>query len=120
MQQFSLSPAHIYSNGYALVDYLTGGAPSSTLPYDLKATAFQRKVWDWLRTIPAGQSHNYCDVAKAIGEPKAVRSIACACATNPVALVIPGHRIVPKSGDVGGYRWNPERKKAILRIEKNT
>ncbi|NKB71563.1 MAG: methylated-DNA--[protein]-cysteine S-methyltransferase [Candidatus Latescibacteria bacterium] len=113
------SDTHFRQWTQALVDYLAGNAPWPTLPYDLKATAFQRKVWEWLRTIPAGKTYNYADVAKAIGEPKAARAVARACATNPVALVIPCHRIIPKAGGIGGYRWDPERKKSLLRIEKN-
>ncbi len=102
-----------------LVDYLAGQAAWPMLPYDLKATAFQRKVWDHLRTIPAGQTYNYSDVANALGQPKAARAVARACATNPVALVIPCHRIIPKSGGVGGYRWAAERKQKLLELEQS-
>lgn len=102
----------------ALVNYLDGSAPWPLLPYDLRATAFQRKVWEWLRTIPSGETYNYADVAEAIGAPKAARAVARACASNPVALIIPCHRIVPKSGGVGGYRWNPKRKEKLLALEK--
>ena len=112
------SDSHLQQWSQALVQFLDGNESWPLLPYDIKATAFQRKVWEWLRTISPGQTYNYSDVAKAIGKPKAVRAVARACATNPVALVIPCHRIVPKSGGVGGYRWNPERKKAILEIEQ--
>lgn len=102
----------------ALIDYLAGHRPWPLLPYDVQATAFQRRVWDWLRTIPAGTTYNYSEVAKAIGRPTAARAVARACATNPVALVIPCHRIVPKAGGVGGYRWDPDRKKKLLKLEK--
>ena len=102
----------------SLVDYLAGRAPWPSLPYDLQATAFQRQVWEWLRSIPVGTTYHYDEVAKAIGNPKAARAVARACARNPVALVIPCHRILPKSGGVGGFRWTPERKKELLAIER--
>lgn len=102
----------------ALVHYLAGRKPWPVLPYDVQATAFQRRVWKWLRIIPPGKTHTYSQAAKAIGRPAAVRAVARACATNPVALVIPCHRIVPKSGGVGGYRWNPSRKHKLLALER--
>jgi AraC family transcriptional regulator of adaptative response/methylated-DNA-[protein]-cysteine methyltransferase len=101
-----------------LMDYLSGSTPWPKLPYDVKATAFQRKVWDHLRAIPEGQTAYYSEIATAIGQPKAVRAVARACATNPAAIVIPCHRAVPKSGVVGGYRWGAERKKKLLEVEK--
>ena len=99
----------------ALIDYLAGHKPWPVLPYDVKATAFQRRVWEFLRTIPSGTTYNYSAAAKAIGRPSAARAVARACAANPVALVIPCHRIIPKSGGVGGYRWDPNRKKKLLK-----
>lgn len=104
----------------ALVDYLAGHTPWPLLPYDVQATAFQRRVWDWLRTIPAGTTYNYSELAKAIGQPTAARAVARACAANPVALVIPCHRIVPRSGGVGGYRWSQVRKQKLLTLEKSS
>jgi AraC family transcriptional regulator of adaptative response/methylated-DNA-[protein]-cysteine methyltransferase len=103
----------------ALVDYLAGHTPWPLLPYDVQATAFQRRVWEWLRTIPAGTTYNYSELAKAIGQPTAARAVARACASNPVALVIPCHRIVPRSGGIGGYRWSPARKQKLLTLEKS-
>ena len=103
----------------ALADYLAGRRPWPLLPYDVRATAFQKSVWDWLRTIPSGTTHSYSEAAKAIGRPKAARAVARACAANPVALVAPCHRILPKSGEVGGYRWHPRRKARLLRLEKH-
>ena len=100
-----------------LIDYLAGSTPWPKLPFDIRATAFQRKVWDHLRTIPEGQTVHYSEIASAIGQPTAARAVARACATNPVAIVIPCHRVVPKTGDVGGYRWGSERKKKLLAIE---
>jgi AraC family transcriptional regulator of adaptative response/methylated-DNA-[protein]-cysteine methyltransferase len=102
-----------------LTDYLAGHTSWPQLPYDIRATAFQRKVWDYLRTIPEGQTIHYSEIAAAIGQPRAARAVARAVASNPVAIVIPCHRVVPKSGGVGGYRWGPERKKRLLSIEKN-
>lgn len=104
----------------ALVDYLAGHSPWPLLPYDVRATAFQRRVWDWLRTIPAGTTYNYAELAKAIGQSTAARAVARACASNPVALVIPCHRIVPRSGGIGGYRWSPARKQKLLTLEKSS
>lgn len=101
----------------ALIDYLSGARPWPLLPYDVQATAFQRRVWDWLRTIPSGTTYNYSQAAQAIGRPRAARAVARACSTNPIALVIPCHRIVPKSGGTGGYRWDPKRKKGLLELE---
>ena len=92
-----------------LIDYLYGIMPWPMLPFDVRATAFQRKVWDCLRSIPVGQTMNYSEVAAAMGRPTATRAVARACATNPVALVIPCHRVVPKSGGTGGYRWGEKR-----------
>ena len=101
-----------------LINYLAGGTPWPKLPFTVKATAFQRKVWDHLRTIPEGQTMHYGEIASAIGQPKAARAVARACATNPVAIVIPCHRVIPKTGGVGGYRWGSERKKKLLALEK--
>jgi AraC family transcriptional regulator of adaptative response/methylated-DNA-[protein]-cysteine methyltransferase len=101
-----------------LIDYLSGSAPWPKLPYDIKATAFQRKVWDHLRTIPEGQTMHYSEIASAIGQPKAARAVARACSANPAAIIIPCHRVVPKTGGVGGYRWGPERKINLLDMEK--
>ncbi len=101
----------------ALIDYLAGEKPWLLLPYDVQATAFQRRVWNWLRSIPSGTTYNYSEAAKAIGQPNAARAVARACATNSVALIIPCHRIVPKSGGAGGYRWNSDRKRKLLNLE---
>jgi AraC family transcriptional regulator of adaptative response/methylated-DNA-[protein]-cysteine methyltransferase len=103
-----------------LIHYLSGSAPWPKLPYDVRATAFQRKVWDHLRTIPEGKTAHYSDIAAAIGRPQAVRAVARACAANPAAIVIPCHRVVPKSGGVGGYRWGSERKKKLLKLENRS
>jgi AraC family transcriptional regulator of adaptative response/methylated-DNA-[protein]-cysteine methyltransferase len=87
------------------------------LPLDIQGTAFQRRVWEALRAIPAGTRASYGDVARAIGQPGAVRAVAQACAANPVAVAIPCHRIVRSDGSLSGYRWGTERKRALLARE---
>jgi AraC family transcriptional regulator, regulatory protein of adaptative response / methylated-DNA-[protein]-cysteine methyltransferase len=91
---------------------------SSLLPLDIRATAFQRRVWAYLQSIPFGATKSYSQVAKAIGRPRACRAVARACATNPVAVAIPCHRVVREDGSMGGYRWGIERKKALLEMER--
>jgi AraC family transcriptional regulator, regulatory protein of adaptative response / methylated-DNA-[protein]-cysteine methyltransferase len=91
----------------------------SKLPLDIRATAFQRRVWKYLQSIPFGATRSYSQVAKGIGQPRAVRAVARACATNPVAVAIPCHRIVRQDGSMGGYRWGIERKKALLEMEQS-
>lgn len=88
------------------------------LPLDVRATAFQRRVWQALRKIPYGETRSYAQVARAIGHPSATRAVARACATNPAALVIPCHRVVRSDGEPGGYRWGVERKQALLEGER--
>lgn len=101
----------------AVVQHLRGNAPSLDLPIDVQATAFQWKVWRALQRIPYGETRAYADVAKAIGQPKASRAVARACATNPVCLVVPCHRVVPSAGGTGGYRWGTDRKARLLAAE---
>src|SRR3989442_556157 len=101
----------------AILRYLDGREPHLDLPLDIRATAFQRQVWEALPKIPYGRTRSYTEVARAIGRPRATRAVAQACATNPAALVIPCHRVVKSDGDLGGYRWGIERKRALLRQE---
>jgi|SRR5579875_653269 AraC family transcriptional regulator of adaptative response/methylated-DNA-[protein]-cysteine methyltransferase len=103
-----------------LVDHLKGRQPCLDLPLDIQATAFQWRVWQELRTIPYGSTRCYRDIARALGQPNAVRAVARACAANPVSLVIPCHRVVRADGSLGGYRWGLERKQALLAQEKKT
>lgn len=98
----------------ALLEYLRGEHPSLDLPLDVRATAFQRRVWEELRTIPYGETRSYGQIAAAIGQPTAARAVAQACAHNPVALVIPCHRVVREDGHLGGYRWGTARKQRLL------
>jgi len=98
--------------------HMQGEKKSSSLPLDIQATAFQRRVWTYLQSIPFGATRSYREVAKAIGKPQATRAVARACATNPVAVAIPCHRIVRSDGTTGGYRWGVSRKKALLEMEQ--
>ncbi|MBI1983357.1 MAG: bifunctional DNA-binding transcriptional regulator/O6-methylguanine-DNA methyltransferase Ada [Acidobacteria bacterium] len=102
----------------ALLRHVDGHETKLNLPVDLQATAFQRRVWEELRRIPYGATRSYSQVARAIGRPKAVRAVARACATNPVSVVIPCHRVVREDGSLGGYRWGFKRKQALLKKEK--
>ena len=95
------------------------GAPSaSSVPLDVRSTAFQWRVWKELMTIPVGSTLSYSEVARRVGRPSAVRAVARACATNPVAIVVPCHRVVRSDGTLGGYRWGLKRKEKILAIER--
>lgn len=102
-----------------VLEHLSGRTPRLDLPLDIRATAFQRQVWQALVAIPRGEIHSYSEVAQAVGKPSAARAVARACATNPVALAIPCHRVVPASGGLGGYRWGATRKKQILDRERS-
>ena len=101
-----------------IIAYLEGWQPDLDLPLDLRATAFQQKVWRQLQAIPVGETRSYSEIAAAIGQPEASRAVAGACARNPVALVIPCHRIIRKDGSLGGYRWGIDRKRALLEREE--
>jgi AraC family transcriptional regulator, regulatory protein of adaptative response / methylated-DNA-[protein]-cysteine methyltransferase len=103
-----------------VLDHLAGCQPRVELPLDIQATAFQWQVWEALAAIPYGTTRTYADVAAAIGRPGSARAVARACATNPVALAIPCHRVVPAAGGVGGYRWGAPRKRALLATERTT
>jgi AraC family transcriptional regulator of adaptative response/methylated-DNA-[protein]-cysteine methyltransferase len=102
----------------ALLKHMSGKDLSSALPLDIRATAFQRRVWAYLQSIPFGATRSYGEVARAIGQPSATRAVARACATNRIAVEIPCHRVVRQDGDLGGYRWGIERKKQLLRMEQ--
>lgn len=101
----------------AIVEQLRGRPLPKKLPLDIQMTAFQRLVWEHLQAIPFGKTESYSQVAEAIGRPKAARAVARACASNPVAIAIPCHRVVRNDGEPGGYRWGLERKAAILESE---
>src|SRR5664279_1576020 len=102
----------------SLTSLMQGREATPSLPLDIRATAFQRRVWEALQRIPRGETRSYSAVAKNIGMPTAARAVARACATNPVAIAIPCHRVVRENGDQGGYRWGIERKELLLAMEK--
>jgi len=100
-----------------ILAHLRGQEPHLDLPTDVQATAFQRRVWEELRRIPYGATKTYSEVARAIGRPSAVRAVARACATNPVSVVVPCHRVVREDGNLAGYRWGIKRKQSLLEHE---
>lgn len=97
---------------------IEGRPPHMELPLDLQATAFQRRVWKELQRIPRGRTRTYSQVARSLGQPKAVRAVARACATNPVSIVVPCHRVVRQDGALAGYRWGLSRKEQLLASER--
>lgn len=96
---------------------IAGHKLDDVFPLDLQGTDFQREVWDQLLSIPAGSTRTYLDVAQAINRPKATRAVAQACGANPVAVVVPCHRVVMSDGSIGGYSGLPGVKKALLTAE---
>ena len=101
----------------AVVAYIeTPGAPAG-FPLDIRGTDFQRRVWEEMRKIPAGETASYVDIARRIGAPRAMRAVGGACRANPIAIAIPCHRVVRSDGDLSGYRWSVERKIALLERE---
>ena len=103
---------------HQIVRHLEGETPRVDVPVDVRATAFQWRVWNALRAIPAGQTRSYAEVAEAVGAPRGARAVAQACAANPVALVVPCHRVVRGDGDLGGYKWGARRKVVLLEQER--
>src|SRR5262249_39250079 len=95
-----------------------GRPPQAELPLDLQATACQRRVWQELQRIPLGDTRTYTQVARALGKPSAVRAVARACATNPVSIVVPCHRVIRSDGNLAGYRWGLSRKERLLEQER--
>ena len=102
-----------------IVAHVVDGTAIGDLPLDLRGTVFQRAVWTELRRIPRGQTRTYREIAERVGQPKAVRAVANACASNPAALAVPCHRVVRTDGSLGGYRWGVARKQAILNLEQS-
>lgn len=102
----------------AIARHVSGDQPHLDLPLDIRATAFQLRVWKYLQSIPYGDVRSYSEVADAIGSPKGARAVAGACANNPVAVVIPCHRVIRGTGELGGYRWGLERKRALIDRER--
>lgn len=118
--QLERGGTHLKQYVEAIIAYLRGKEPHLQLPVDIQASAFRRRVWDALRAIPYGQTRSYGQIASSIGEPKASRAVGQACGANPVALVIPCHRVVRNDGATGGYRWGPKRKQKLLEQERST
>jgi AraC family transcriptional regulator of adaptative response/methylated-DNA-[protein]-cysteine methyltransferase len=103
----------------AVLAFLTGRCRQLDFPLDLHGSAFQMLVWQALRSIPYGETRSYSDIAEGIGRPAAARAVASACATNPVALAVPCHRVVGKDGAASGYRWGIANKKTLLANERH-
>ena len=101
-----------------ILRHLAGELPHLDLPLDIRATAFQRQVWEHLRAIPYGETRTYHQIARELGRPGGARAVGGACAANPVALVVPCHRVVRQDGGLGGYRWGIDRKEALLAQER--
>ncbi|MBU6450366.1 MAG: bifunctional DNA-binding transcriptional regulator/O6-methylguanine-DNA methyltransferase Ada [Cyanobacteria bacterium REEB67] len=101
-----------------VVGFVQAPAAGLDLPLDIRGTAFQQRVWQALQAIPTGKTMTYGEIAKMIGAPGAVRAVGTACGANPLAVVIPCHRVVKTSGDLSGYRWGVERKRALLDSER--
>ena len=101
-----------------ILSCLTANGDAIRLPLDLNASAFQRRVWRALQRIPCGSTRSYREVARAMGQPAAARAVARACATNPIAVVIPCHRVIREDGCLGGYRWGLQRKHRLLALEQ--
>ena len=104
----------------AVLAELDGRGTAHDLPLDVRTTAFRSRVYEALRRIPSGRTRAYGEIAKELGLPRGARAVARCCATNPVALVIPCHRVVREDGGLGGYRWGLERKAALLDRESST
>ncbi|MCG7550751.1 methylated-DNA--[protein]-cysteine S-methyltransferase [Pseudoalteromonas sp. Of7M-16] len=102
---------------YALDSHISHGAPKPDVPLDIKGTAFQLKVWQFLLSIKEGEVMSYGEVAAQIDSPKAVRAVGTACGKNRIGILIPCHRVLRSDGTLGGYRWGLERKKALLAKE---
>jgi len=98
--------------------HLTESARAASLPYDVRATSFQHRVWEALRAIPRGETRTYSQIAQMIGAPKAVRAVGAACGANPLAVVVPCHRAVGADGRLTGYRWGVDRKRRLLAMER--
>jgi AraC family transcriptional regulator of adaptative response/methylated-DNA-[protein]-cysteine methyltransferase len=101
-----------------IVSQMEGRPASQELPLDVQGTAFQRRVWQELQRIPRGATRTYTQIAQSLGQPKAVRAVARACATNPVSIVVPCHRVIRTDGTLAGYRWGLDRKQQLLKSER--
>ena len=114
---FERGGAHVARWADVLAAAVEGRGDAARVPLDVAGSRFQRRVWEALRKLPRGSTLGYAELADELGEPGAARAVARACATNPVPLAVPCHRIVPKAGGVGGYRFGSWRKRALLAAE---
>jgi AraC family transcriptional regulator of adaptative response/methylated-DNA-[protein]-cysteine methyltransferase len=103
-----------------VVGFVEAPSVGLALPLDIQGTAFQQRVWQALRQIPSGSTASYAEIARRIGAPKAVRAVAQACGANSLAVAIPCHRVVRNDGNLSGYRWGVERKRALLEKEAHS
>ena len=103
----------------ALDQHISEGAPKPDLPLDIRGTAFQMKVWQFLLSVREGETLGYSELAANIDQPRAVRAVASACARNRIGVLIPCHRVLRGDGGLGGYRWGLERKRALLDAERD-
>lgn len=111
-------PPHVAPWAARLADALTGSSADTAFPLDLRGSPFQHRVWAELQRIPAGETRSYQQLADSVGRPMAARAVARACATNPVAVIVPCHRVVRGTGALSGYRWGIDRKRALLDAER--
>jgi len=102
----------------AVLDFLEEPKQALDLPLDLRGTAFQQRVWLTLCRIPVGETRSYAELARMVGDPRAIRAVARSCAANPVSLAVPCHRVVGSDGSLTGYRWGVPRKQALLEKER--
>jgi AraC family transcriptional regulator of adaptative response/methylated-DNA-[protein]-cysteine methyltransferase len=115
--EFSSGDSSFQTLMQTVAEYVTEPGKEFDLPLDIRGTVFQHKVWQVLRQIQPGETRSYSAIAKQLGIPAAVRAVAGACASNPLAVVIPCHRVLKKDGSISGYRWGVERKKLLLKNE---
>ena len=113
------NPARLEPWSDALVSYVDGRSTRLDVPLDVSGSRFERRVWVALRNIPRGETRTYGEVADSLGVAKGARAVGRACASNPIAVAIPCHRVVAKSGELGGYRWGLARKRSLLERETN-
>ena len=111
-------PRGLAADAARVIELIDSPNRSVDVRLDLRGSAFQRRVWDALREIPPGATETYTDIAQRLGMPNAARAVARACATNPVAVLVPCHRVVRRDGDLSGYRWGLQRKRALLQREQ--
>ena len=111
-------PSGLHDLKRQISSFIKGEGNLARIPLDIRGTVFQQRVWRELRRIPHGETRSYRDIARAIGAPAAVRAVGSACGANPVALVVPCHRVLRADGGLGGYAWGVERKQRLLEIER--